>query len=1169
MRNGSHIPRHRHLQVALAALLVATATAAPAADLYWSGTGTWNTTSTTWGSVTGGPYDAATWSNATPDAAIFQGTAGTVTLGEAITAAGLTFETTGYTLTGSTLTLSGTPTIATGTGSATIASTLAGTSGFTKTGSGTLTLSAANSISGAATVSAGRIVLGTDTALGTTAVTLDGGSIERNVAGATVANAIAVGAGGGTILGRTSAIDNYVTLSGQLTGSGALTIQGLVTLSNTGNTYSGALTISNASATFLRLSASEVLGDATVVNFGGAGAELRLDGGVTETIAGLNGTAGNVFVADGSGGVGRLKAASGAYAGTLSNGNKSLILEQSGSGTLTLNRGGGNGQGIGGVEVSGGTLRLDAGGVSFKAGYFTGSQPITIRSGATLAVNQAWNIGASNVLVVDGGTLAFTTATDGPNYANVLTLQNGGSVTGDWRLGDQATASLTSSGNATNSIAGSFRLTKQASGDTAWTVNVADGTAATDLDVTAVISDLGGRAGATVVKTGAGTMRLAAANSYTGATTIAAGGVTLASGTALGSSPVTLTSATTGTSPVSLLLESAATVANAITVANNGTGTVTLGSTDSTTGANREFSGVVTLARDLTLQAGSSDRTTFSNRITGTGTVTISSPFASGRRVVFDRSSGSANDFVGDVTLGAGAWLQLGVANSIGNRTIPDTATISFTDANAALRPAPSGSGDSETVGTLVSLAAGAGRIEMFTGSAFTLKVGGDNESGAFSGTIANSAGALSLEKVGSGTQTLSGTNTYGGSTIVTSGTLVVGNGAGSGAIGSGPVTVASGATFTINRGGFGQVWGNNFSGTGTLRIEAGQDPQFSGDNSGFTGPVIIDGVNAQFRTRSANAWSGQSVVTITNGGMASVFSYAGSDDIKMGSLWGNGTVRLGAGGFDRDLYLGGNNLDATFSGTIVNDSGGSGSVIKNGTGNQVLSGANSYSGGTTINAGRLTAGHASALGTSGVITIASGGTLGIADGITFTRPLTINAGGKVRTGNNSSVALPNAAALSAWESRSATGNQTLATILNGSGSTVPSALTTAWTANPDPATTFSDILTLDGTGTGNTYVLSMEYSGSFGDMNIWYRTNVSDPFTPLGTSFAGNVPWNSSFTTVGQYGVDTSAGTVWAVTDHNSQFVVVPEPGTLGLAAAGFAGGFWYLRSRRAARRR
>jgi hypothetical protein len=83
--------------------------------------------------------------------------------------------------------------------------------------------------------------------------------------------------------------------------------------------------------------------------------------------------------------------------------------------------------------------------------------------------------------------------------------------------------------------------------------------------------------------------------------------------------------------------------------------------------------------------------------------------------------------------------------------------------------------------------------------------------------------------------------------------------------------------------------------------------------------------------------------------------------------------------------------------------------------------------------------------------------------------------------------------------------------------------------------------------------------------MNIWYRETPSDPFAPLGTSFQGDTAWNSGFTTVGQYGIDSATSTVWAVTDHNSQFVVVPEPGTLGLSAMCLAGGIWYLRRRRA----
>jgi len=79
---------------------------------YWSGNGssqggngTWDTTNPRWGTVAGGPFGSA-WGNVYNDTAIFGGTAGTVTLGTDIQAAGLTFGVSGYTIGGAyTLTL--------------------------------------------------------------------------------------------------------------------------------------------------------------------------------------------------------------------------------------------------------------------------------------------------------------------------------------------------------------------------------------------------------------------------------------------------------------------------------------------------------------------------------------------------------------------------------------------------------------------------------------------------------------------------------------------------------------------------------------------------------------------------------------------------------------------------------------------------------------------------------------------------------------------------------------------------------------------------------------------------------------------------------------------------------------------------------------------------------
>lgn len=60
-------------------LSIAAAGSASAADLFSSGTKTWNTSNVNWGTVTGGPYDTSTWSNG--DSAFLEGTQGTLTLG--------------------------------------------------------------------------------------------------------------------------------------------------------------------------------------------------------------------------------------------------------------------------------------------------------------------------------------------------------------------------------------------------------------------------------------------------------------------------------------------------------------------------------------------------------------------------------------------------------------------------------------------------------------------------------------------------------------------------------------------------------------------------------------------------------------------------------------------------------------------------------------------------------------------------------------------------------------------------------------------------------------------------------------------------------------------------------------------------------------------------------
>ena len=95
---------------------------------------------------------------------------------------------------------------------------------------------------------------------------------------------------------------------------------------------------------------------------------------------------------------------------------------------------------------------------------------------------------------------------------------------------------------------------------------------------------------------------------------------------------------------------------------------------------------------------------------------------------------------------------------------------------------------------------------------------------------------------------------------------------------------------------------------------------------------------------------------------------------VTVGSIEGSGNVTLGA----RNLTVGTNNLSTVFSGTIVDGRLGSGgSLSKTGTATLTLSGANTYTGGTTVSQGAFLASNTngSATGT-GAVSVSSG-TLG------------------------------------------------------------------------------------------------------------------------------------------------------------------------------------------------
>jgi autotransporter-associated beta strand protein len=181
-------------------------------------------------------------------------------------------------------------------------------------------------------------------------------------------------------------------------------------------------------------------------------------------------------------------------------------------------------------------------------------------------------------------------------------------------------------------------------------------------------------------------------------------------------------------------------------------------------------------------------------------------------------------------------------------------------------------------------------------------------------------------------------------------------------------ITVAAGGG-TIDTQNFSLSWAGplagdvttatlNKIGAGLLRFNTiGTAPaSYAGNLNVNAGTLQLDGGAAMGDLASINLANAAST-TLNITGNETIGSLAGGG--------GNGgNVTLGA----FNLNTGGNNKSTAVAGTIS----GPGSLTKSGTGTMTLSAANTYAGGTTINAGTLVAGHSDAFG-SGPVTINNG----------------------------------------------------------------------------------------------------------------------------------------------------------------------------------------------------
>jgi outer membrane autotransporter protein len=275
-----------------------------------------------------------------------------------------------------------------------------------------------------------------------------------------------------------------------------------------------------------------------------------------------------------------------------------------------------------------------------------------------------------------------------------------------------------------------------------------------------------------------------------------------------------------------------------------------------------------------------------------------------------------------------------------------------------------------------------------------TLTVGADGTSpAAFSGLITNGSGTLALTKVGLGTLTITGAaNMYTGGTNLNAGTLSFAQGS----LGNGPVVFTGNSTLQFN-----MVNGANTtdptSFTGGLTINSNVTATFDTDGNTtpivFTKALLTSGGSAvqknglgTLQLNGNNTYNGATTVnagTLQAGGLVAGFTGfspnsaytvnpGGTLDINaltptIGSLAGTGTaIVTNNGATPGTLITGMDNTPTTFSGTLQ-DGTSTFALTKIGTGTFNLASDNTYSGGTSLQAGVLVISSMNALGTGNV----------------------------------------------------------------------------------------------------------------------------------------------------------------------------------------------------------
>ena len=848
------------------------------------------------------------------------------------------------------------------------------------------------------TVSAGKLNYGTDNAIASGAVTVNGATAElamntfNDTVGLVTLDGGGLISGTGSTSGTLSSTDRFEvksgTVSAKLGGAGIAlnkTTAGTVTLNNQ-NSYTGLTTVSAGKLNYGTDNA--IASGPVTVN--GATAELAmntfndtvglvtLDGG--GLISGTGSTSGTLSSTD------RFEVKSGTVSAKL--GGAGIALNKTTAGTVTLNNqnsytglttvsagtlayGINNALATGNVTVDGATAVLAMGAFTDSVGTVTLDHGGLISGSGTLSSTTSFEVKDGTVNVVLAGTGIGLNKTT----AGTVTLTNQNTYTG-----------------VTQISAGTVELTGSLASPT---VNVASG---------ATLNNTNAGLAANAALTNAGTVNLGADDTiatFSNTGTLNGAGKTLTAVTyALNAGSVI--NANLGTGTVTANGAVALNGTSAAATVNINSGTTTLGSAERLLNT-----AAVTVAASSNLVLGGAEQI---GQLFGAGRVDLT---AGGLKVDSGNFSGvlfSSNASYGLNKVSSGA-LSLSGANTFTGLTQIDAGTVNLTgslastavnvatgatlnNVNAGLVKAViatvDGSmvlGASQQIGQLL----GSGMVDLTNGG---LSV----DAGNFSGVVQSANSTFGLTKLSSGTLTLSGKSTYAGNTNVNAGTLILAGTTASNLSASTAVTVASGANLVINGDNTvasvtssGQISGSKTLTASIYKLNDGSQVSAKLGNVATGSTLYSNGavtLSNSVAATSINVQTGTLSVAAPD-----ILSHAATVDIAspatLSLTGGNQTVKTlnGAG----KMTLNGYNLNVTDGGAFSGVTSTTGSLTKTGTGTLALSGNNSFTQGLVVDAGKIII-AAGTVQTTSETTVNNGSTL-VNNG-TITNSVVVNAGG-------------------------------------------------------------------------------------------------------------------------------------------------------------------------------